>query len=70
MASPTVPSHLFLGDLESQIQGHPSLKTYISSMSLVRPYVIILKSNRKPYMGSSIVPSHLTLSYLEMSKSR
>ena len=59
--------------LSGQNQVTHFLKRYtcISQRSLlIKGPILILNINRKPYMGSTMAASHLTLSDLERSKSR
>ncbi len=68
MGSPMAPSHLTLSDLERSNSRSP---TFLSLISHKRAYLgpmLLLHTNRKPYMASLMAPLDLTLSDLERSK--
>ncbi len=60
MKSPMAPSHLTLSDLERLQPMIYSFESFISAKGAELGHVLALNINRKPYMGSPKVPSHLT----------
>ncbi len=52
--------------LKGQIQGHSYFERLSRKIAMLGPMLLhVLNINRKPYMGSSMAPSHLNLSNLE-----
>ncbi len=60
MEGPKTPSHLTLSDLERSKSRSLRFRSIISCKGVELGHVLLLKVNRKPCMGSSLVPLHLT----------
>ena len=56
MESQTAPLDLTLSDLERSKSRSLRFQSYISKRSQVRPYMLLLTINKKPYMVSSMTP--------------
>ncbi len=67
---PMTPSHLTLCNLEKSKSRLLRFRSIISRKWPEIGHMLLLNTNRKPYMGNPITPSHLTLSDLEKSKLR
>ncbi len=69
MGSPTAPFYLIVSD--SERSKSRSLKfrglIHVSRKGAELGHVLLLNTNREPYMGSPMAPLHLTLSDLEKS---
>ncbi len=64
------PLHLTLNDIERLISRSLKFQRLLSRKAAELSHIVLLKTNRKSYMGKPKTPSHLTLSDLERSKVR
>ncbi len=63
-------SEFTLSDLERSDSRSLRFRSHTSHLGSELGHILLLKTDRKSNMGSSVVPSHLTLGKFERSKAR